>query len=534
MTNNDTLTYITESFDLKRQGYYKQAIEMLYKALSIEGNNVEILFQLADLYFLLGNEERTQQYVEKALEIKPEHLDSLKLLAKSAVKKGELEKAKDIYEKILDISNSSENAVEYIKVLNNLKDFKSIQTYKEANEVTDVDLIYEIALAYTNNYKIVEAIEMLEPLVLKGEESSKILTLLGILYYKNVEPYKSKAVFQLLDSKEDNDVCLHYLGLFAIDEGKYMDAVTYLQKALILKPNNAQYAFDLANAYYLNGWIDEAVKFFNEAILKEPDNKEYLYALAYLYYRTESFEKTKIEINRMFKLDKDYLPAKILNALIKLEEKDVLGAKFELEKLIDFESKDDFALFVLAKIYLELGQYDKAKSYMVRAISLKHDNLIYMCEYINIVVEEKNYEFAQKLCDKFKEMSPNYYDNWVLQARIYEAQDDCMELFNTAQKLIELDLNRYEGYYYNSLALFMSDDVTFAIESLKKAISLNVNDSKLYVLMSEFYQALGQNQEALLYLDEASNIDPSAKNKELYMKLAAIVRRERRNTPSSD
>ena len=33
--NNEILTYITQSFDLKRQGYYKQAIEMLYKALAI-------------------------------------------------------------------------------------------------------------------------------------------------------------------------------------------------------------------------------------------------------------------------------------------------------------------------------------------------------------------------------------------------------------------------------------------------------------------------------------------------------------------
>ena len=64
--NNEILTYITQSFDLKRQGYYKQAIEMLYKALSIEGNNVEILSQLADLYFLLGNDERVYQYAKNS------------------------------------------------------------------------------------------------------------------------------------------------------------------------------------------------------------------------------------------------------------------------------------------------------------------------------------------------------------------------------------------------------------------------------------------------------------------------------------
>lgn len=528
MTDNETLTYITQSFDLKRQGYYKQAIEMLYKALSIEGNNLEILYQLADLYFLLDNEERTQQYVEKALEINPNHTDSLKLLSKLYLKKGELEKAKQNALKLLELSDSCDNVIQYIQILQELNDFEEIQNYKENNEITNADVIYEIAIAYANQYKLIDAIKMLEEIVSRDEDSTKILVLLGMLYYKNMELYKAKAVFQMIDQKEDNEICLHYLGLFAIDEEKYMDAITYLQKALILNPNNAQYAFDLANAYYLNGWIEEAVKFFHEAIARDPENKEFLYALAYLHYRNNNFSEAQREVNLIFKMDKEYFPAKILNALLKLENKDVLGAKMDLEQLVDFDTKDDFALFVLAKIYLELGQYGKAKVFMERALSLKHDNIVYMCEYLNIVIEEGDFELAQKLCSLLIQMNENYYDAWVLQARIYAGIEDCMNLFNTAQRLINLDLNRYEGYYYNALALFMSEDITFAIESLKKAIMLNVNDSKLYVLMSEFYQAIGQNKNALIYIEEASTIDPCAKNKELYMKLASIVRREGR------
>lgn len=528
--NNEILTYITQSFDLKRQGYYKQAIEMLYKALSIEGNNVEILSQLADLYFLLGNDERVYQYAEKTLDINPQHLECLKLLAKLEIKNGNFEKAKEIAKKILEISNSSEYVAEYINILRNLGDFEAIKEYKESNEITDSKVIYEIASAYAEKMKYKEAIEIVEPIIAKGCEESDLLTLLGILYYNIFDLYRSKAVFQMVVNKEDNDVCLHYLGLFALDEGKFMDGINYLQKALALNPTNAQYAFDLANAYYLNGWIEEAVKFFNEAILKEPENKEYLYALAYLYYRNGDFEKTRSTVLKIFKIDENYLPAKILNALVKLETKDVLGARFELEQLVDLESDDDFAIFSLAKIYIELGLYEKAKTYMERALELKYDSLEYMCEYINIIIEEGNYEFAQKLVDKVKEISENYFDNWVLQAKIYDATENCVALFDTAQKLIEMDSNRYEGYYFNALALYVSEDVLFAIESLKKAISLNVNDASLYVLMSQFYQSIGRNEEALMYLDEATNIEPSAKNKELYMNLVSTVRRERHNS----
>ena len=52
--NNQVLEFIKESFKLKEQGFYKPAIEMLYKALTIENNNIEILSELAELYYLLG------------------------------------------------------------------------------------------------------------------------------------------------------------------------------------------------------------------------------------------------------------------------------------------------------------------------------------------------------------------------------------------------------------------------------------------------------------------------------------------------
>ena len=51
----ETIEYIKQAFELKSQQCYKQAIEMLYKALEIENNNLEILFQLGELYFLLNN-----------------------------------------------------------------------------------------------------------------------------------------------------------------------------------------------------------------------------------------------------------------------------------------------------------------------------------------------------------------------------------------------------------------------------------------------------------------------------------------------
>ena len=49
MQDREVLDYIKRAFELKSQGCYKQAIEMLYKTLESDVDNIEILYQLGDL-----------------------------------------------------------------------------------------------------------------------------------------------------------------------------------------------------------------------------------------------------------------------------------------------------------------------------------------------------------------------------------------------------------------------------------------------------------------------------------------------------
>ena len=49
----EILEYIREAFSLRSQELYKPAIELLYKALDMDNDNVEVLFQLGELYFFV-------------------------------------------------------------------------------------------------------------------------------------------------------------------------------------------------------------------------------------------------------------------------------------------------------------------------------------------------------------------------------------------------------------------------------------------------------------------------------------------------
>ena len=75
----NSIDYIKKSFELKNSKLYKEAIEMLYKALECDeaGENSEIISQIADLYVLLKNYDRALEEYERVLETDKNHTHSL-------------------------------------------------------------------------------------------------------------------------------------------------------------------------------------------------------------------------------------------------------------------------------------------------------------------------------------------------------------------------------------------------------------------------------------------------------------------------
>lgn len=527
MENIEVVDYIKKSFELKEQGFYKPAIEMLYKALSLDGDNLEILAQLAHLYYLLNNFERTINYVEKVLEVEPKHLDCLFLLEHVYLKRENLKSALEIAEKIYEIQHSGENLANKINILNKLGDIDAIKEISESLDEQDDSVLYEIACAYKNNNDITKAIELLE----KGYEINKknpnIVLSLAKIYYEKGDYQKSQELFEELEDFNPTAEVLNYLGLFKLNNNDYTKAVNYFSAAEEKDSKNPEYAFNLASAHFLNGWFDEALKYFNRAICLEPDNVAYHYSIAYLYYQKKLYEKAMQELDFVKDKAKGYEPANVLNAMILAKKGDLLGAKLQLEEIVKFNNEDDFAISALSEIYKELQMGEKARDAIKRAIELKPNSLEYLSNLVSLEISQKNYDEAKELAEKILQLNDKYIYGYIAIAKIYFELRDFENLYDYAQDIINLDSNNPEGYYYNSIALFEQGDRTFALESLKKSISLDLYNPALYIKMSEFYQETGDFKNAYEWAKEASGIDErNYKNKWLCAKLAATLHNE--------
>lgn len=527
MSDTEILDFIKKSFELKNQGYYKPAIEMLYKALALDCDNLEILAQLSYLYKVLGNSSKAIYYAEKVLEIDNKHLDCLNLLEEIYLIAQDLPLAKNISDKIYNIQPNNQNLAKKINILNKLHDFDAIKELEASISEVNDEVYYELASTYYDNYDFSKAQELLEIGYEHNNKNEKMLLLLAKIYYKNKALEQAKKVFTELEKLKPTSEVLNYLGLFKLNEKNFTAAIDYFQKALKLDDKNHEYIYNLASAYFLNGWLDEALSSFNQALCLAPDNVDYRYSLAYLYYQKALYDKAASELSSIRKIEPNHGLSNTLNAMILAKKGDLLVAKSQLENIIKDNQTDDFAYSALGTIYKELSQPDLAIKSIKKAIELNDSSIYYLSDLIEIEFQQKNYDEAMELTKRLLELNENFLYGHIANAKISFELKNFEKVFEAAQNIIELEPNCPEGYYYNAISLFQQGDTDFAIISLKKAISLDLYNSLLYVKMSEFYQDLGDFKTAFEWAREACEIDErNYQDKWLCAKLAATLRKQ--------
>ena len=523
----EVVAYIKKSFELKNQGYFKPAIEMLYKALAIESDNLEILAQLAHLYKNLENHQRAIYYIEKVLELDKNHMDALILLKNIYLLQEQNQEANIIIEKIYALNPTPENLVGKVKILTKLGQFDEIENIEKSDLNIDDNVIYEIAKSYFENNNKAKAFELLSIGYQKNNQNEKILLLLAIIHYGNGDLENSKKMFKELEKLNPSAEVMNYLGLFKLNEKSFSAAVTYFSKANKADEKNHEYVYNLASAYFLKGWLDEAIKYFTKAICLAPNTINYHYSLAYLYYHKKMYNKAVMELDLIKTLDKTHEQSNILTALITAKKGDALTAKNQLEKIIKANPTEDFAISALSKIYRELSQNDLAKQHIEQALAINPESLDYLSDLTELEIEQKDYENAKKTIGKMLTINKKYIYAFIALAKIDVELKDYNAVFESAQNIIKLDQSCPEGYYYNAISLFETGDKDFAVASLKKAISLDLNNPRLYLKMSEFYQEMGDFKNAYDWALEASEIDDMAyKHKWLCAKLANTLRKE--------
>lgn len=314
---------LKEGFILKSEGYYKHAIEAFYKAMEIDNTSTELLLEIADTYFLMGEEEHALNYLELVLDKNPAHIGSLKLLEKIFINKNAFKEAEQTAKNIYSISKNPKDLASVFRLMNKQKRYQEVSDFK--TDAISSEILFEKAYAKLFDGDAAEA-EKLINRALEYNNNAQYLLLKGKILYKQDKKDECIKILDKIPYNREADF-LNFAGLIKQYQKDYKRALQYFLEAVKICPESAEYHYNCASTYFKIGEIKFAKKYYNIAITLDADNPNYHFALANLYYSQKQYKKALEE------LDTELFEARLLKAVILYDTGFLALAKREFDSL---------------------------------------------------------------------------------------------------------------------------------------------------------------------------------------------------------
>ncbi|MBT3464071.1 tetratricopeptide repeat protein, partial [archaeon] len=362
--SNKTYNYYSCPYDGLGMEYYKlnklnESIINLKTAISINPNiDIKKYETLADIYF----------------------------------KKNELDKAIEIYKKILEIDSAKEKVYIELGLI-----------YFELDKFNESSTIFKIALEkFPNNsmamtglakiYIMTNEEKKAEPLIKKAinldSKNSWMYHELGITYfmknnYKSAKNMFKKSIFyDIKDDKKFNNLGWTYYELYKQNNNTKnnsysIKAFEAFNKSLILNPKNVNALAGVGTLYNHLNKTNMALDLFNKVIKIKPDHKLTLYKLGRIYYTLKNYNVAIDMLNNAIKIAKkeSHIPSE--------KDKKSLQSSYQ----------------VLALANYELNHFEEAISYLKKSLKIKTN--IDHGDY-NVLTEKETLKLLKLLNEKKK------------------------------------------------------------------------------------------------------------------------------------
>lgn len=294
---------------LNNSGYPEIALPYALEAEKLSHTKKEILHLIGELYRKIGEYDKAETYLSKAIQKSPEDFQTLKSFAFLRMQQERLLDADALFQKCLKINPDD------IEILEGYADL-----CMKRNSIIDAESFYKKAC--------------------KIKEKSSVLRKLGLLL---------------------------------ADQNKLKEAFEILNKALIYEPNNPIILMRLGDILVADRKDDEAKQFYESALSYSKDNYLLHRNYAELLYRKGEYETAKKHFQSALELNPDdYLAKAGLGSLYAKEHK-FEEAKKILVPLAEIKSDLFNVNQQLANLFIQEGDHKKAVKYLKRCILAQPD-----------------------------------------------------------------------------------------------------------------------------------------------------------------
>lgn len=361
-------------------------------------------------------------------------------------KNGELQKAKVIYEKIIQLEPNNSQVLNYLGVLKaQIGDNKSaISLIKKAVNLEPLNFKYLNNLG--NTYR---AFEQLDNAI--------------DCYKRAIQADKNSAEYHL------------NLGIALTEKGIIEEAIASLEKALTINPNYQQVNMALGDIFQTQGKLDKAISSYIKALSidpkysknQNPNNFDALLSLGMALYRRGNLKESQITY----------------------------------EQALEINPHSTECLTNIAATFYEQGRVDIAEACYQAVVDLiptstdAHINLGFLLS------QQEKYDEAIECYKAALKQDQNSVNAIAGLAEVFGKKSDWKTVFQLYQKILKLDSNSADAYAKLGISLREIGKSKEAIPQFEKAISINNRHIKAYANLGLALQDVGKQSEAKFIFD---------------------------------
>lgn len=331
------------------------------------------------------------------------------------------------YNKLADSMDAfSEILSNHNKINNNDNQMHEIPEVKQAiqsiTSQTELQSLFEKAIAFVNAGKYLNAIKFFKDLIKKAPQNARYYSWLGIVLFKMGRYEEAlKEIDKALKLDPNNAQYYNNLGVTLDEMGHHEEALKAIKKALEIEPDDVQCLDSLGVILNEMGYHEEALKTIKKALEIEPNNAECLNSLGTILHTMGDHEKALEAIEKALELEPNKWQCfdrliMILHEMGRGEE-----AIEALERALELEPNNAMYHSNLGTILHEMGRDEEASEALEKALELEPNNALYHINLGMTLHAMGRDEEAKKVLRETPDLSP---EDWAHIIRVGTESDN--------------------------------------------------------------------------------------------------------------
>lgn len=497
---------------------YEEALHAFEKVLVCDPETGSATREIAILLIKMDRHQEAAQWLEKIVADNPTDIENRLLLAKLYTSMGDFDKAATIYKELLAIKEDSQTLLMLGSIYAQQREFDKARELLERMIKLNPDSYlghYYLARIYREMGSYKEALVFYEK-TLAIAWSTRLASEVAELYEQQGNFTQAIKLYQRILEEDENDerARTRLVALFLKTEEPDR-AIQELRKLRVFATHPDQVDYTICRILLANERYKEATDILVHLLEKNANRTDARYLLALAYRQQGLLDKAKEQAGLIPPSAEEYEESIQLWVRVLQDEKHVDEAVQLLEERIAREETRKMSFYViLASLYRDQDQVDKAKQLYQEALEIYPDNAELLFEYG--IFQERIGEQDRALAT-MQEVLRIEPDNAAALNYIGYTWADRDVNLQQALEYIEraVALRPEDGFIRDSLGwvYFKLGKIDQAIVELEKALELVTDDAIIYEHMGDIYRRAGEIGKARTAYEKALEHQEEAEKK---------------------